>query len=568
MAQEISILLGGTAGQGLQTMGAVISRSLSRLGFHVFALQDYESRIRGGQTFFLLRAADRRVEAHVDPVDIIVALDESTIRSQQPRLKDEGVIIYDADKIKTGYAGENFLPLKLTSISRENGGTAAMANTVALGAVWSMMGLERDEVHGVLDSFFGRKSQEIVEKNCAVFDAGYELGGQKRKDCFVMKAPGEGGRMVISGTEAVGLGALAADVRFYSAYPMTPGTGVMEFIQNHSKEYAVVVEQAEDEISAMNMIVASSFMGVRSMTGTSGGGFSLMVEAMGLAGCVEAPVVIYESQRPGPATGMPTRTEQGDLLFAIFASHGEFPRVVLAPTEPEDAFRITAEAFNIADRLQTPVILFSDHHLSSSYWTIDGLDTDGVTVDRGKLASREELDSGAEFKRYLLTDDGVSPRAWPGQGTALVVSSGDEHDETGHITEDEALRTAMVDKRWRKLDLLKDYPGLRTDIQDGADTVLVGWGSSWGALKEAVRELRGSGRKISLVQLTMLWPFPAEQFVPLVENCKNVIVAELNSIGQLARLIRMETGIAATDTILKYDGRPFSVDDILKHFNR
>lgn len=568
MAQEISILLGGSAGQGLQSMGAVISRSLSRLGFHVFALQDYESRIRGGHTFFLLRAADRRVDAHVDKVDIIVALDENTIKIQQERLNDGGVIIYDADKIKTGYSGDNFFPLKLTSISRENDGSAAMANTVALGAAWSMMDLERDVVHGVLDTFFGRKSEEIVQKNCKVFDAGYELGGKMRRDHFRMTAPGGDARMVISGTEAVGLGALAGGVKFYSGYPMTPATGVMEFVQTHSREYGVVVEQAEDEISALNMTVAASYMGARSMTGTSGGGFCLMVEAMGLAGCVEVPVVIYESQRPGPATGMPTRTEQGDLLFAIFGSHGEFPRVVLAPTSPEDAFTITADALNIADRLQTPVVLFSDHHLSSSYWTIDGLDTDGVTVDRGKMADKEELNSGAEFKRYRLTEDGVSPRAWPGQGTALVVSSGDEHEESGHITEDEAMRISMVDKRERKLDLLKDYTGLRTDIQEGADTVLVGWGSSWGALQEAVLEIREQGGKISLVQFTMLWPFPAHQFVPLVEGCKNIVVAENNSIGQLARLIRMETGIAATDRILKYDGRPFSVNDIVDHLNR
>jgi 2-oxoglutarate ferredoxin oxidoreductase subunit alpha len=423
-------------------------------------------------------------------------------------------------------------------------------------------------VHGVLDTFFSRKSQEIVEKNCKVFDVGYERGKSKRRAGLKLTAPGGEGRMVISGTEAVGLGALAAGVKFYSAYPMTPGTGVMEFIQSHSKEYGVVVEQAEDEISAMNMVVAGSYMGARSMTGTSGGGLCLMVEAMGLAGCVELPVVIYDSQRPGPATGMPTRTEQGDLLFALFASHSEFPRVILAPTCPEDAFTIAADAFNIADRLQTPVILFSDHHLSSSYWTVDKLDTDKVTIDRGKLAGKDELNSGAGYKRYLLTDDGVSPRAWPGQGTALVVSSGDEHEESGHVSEAEDMRIAMMDKRWKKLELVKDYPALKTDLQDGADTVLVGWGSSGGALRETVRELRAQGQKVSLVLFTLLWPFPAGQFVPLVEGYKNVIVAEGNQSGQLARLIRMETGIEATSRINKYDGRPFSVDDILKHFNR
>ena len=229
---------------------------------------------------------------------------------------------------------------------------------------------------------------------------------------------------------------------------------------------------------------------------------------------------------------------------------------------------MTAEAFNIADRLQTAVILFSDHHFSSSFWTIDNLDTDKVTVDRGKLAGKDELNRGAKFKRYLLTDDGVSPRAWPGQGTSLVVSSGDEHDETGHVSEDEGKRTAMMDKRWKKLELMKDYPAIKHDLQDGADTVIVGWGSSWGALKEAVHEMREAGRKISLVQLTMLWPFPSEQFIPLVEGYRNIIVTEGNQSGQLERLIRMETGIVAGESIRKYDGRPFSVDNILEHFNK
>ncbi|MFH1069216.1 MAG: 2-oxoacid:acceptor oxidoreductase subunit alpha [Candidatus Glassbacteria bacterium] len=563
MAKELSILLGGSQGQGLQSMGAVITRSLSRLGLHVFAIQDFESRIRGGHTFYLLRTADRRLDAHVDRVDIIVALDEDTLKLHRERLSAHGVIVFDSDKIKTGYAGDSFLPLALTSICRDHEGSAAMANTVALGAVWAVMGLEGKVVEGVLESFFGRKSREVVEKNVRVFAAGYELGRNRRRPELELTPPGGPARLVLSGTEAVGLGALAADLRFYSAYPMTPATGVMEFIIDHQKEYGVVVEQAEDEISALNMAVAAAFMGARSMVGTSGGGFCLMVEALGLAGCIEAPVVVYEAQRPGPATGMPTRTEQGDLLFSIFASQSEFPRVVLAPIDPESAFRLTAEAFNLADRLQTPVIILGDHHLGSSYWTVDGLPVAEVTVDTGKLAGREELDSGDRYLRYRLTEDGVSPRAWPGQGTALVVSSGDEHDESGHVSEDEAMRTAMVDKRWKKLRLAESDPGLEADLQKGADTVIVGWGSSYGAIREAVLELRSQGRKISHLQLYRLWPFPAESFREQAAGHSRMVAAENNSTGQLARLIRMETGLASDRTILKYDGRPFSVDDIL-----
>ncbi len=355
MAKELTVLLGGAAGQGLQTIGQVISRSLSRLGFHVFALQDYESRIRGGHMFFQLRAADRRVDAHVETVDIVVALDEETLIIHEKELAPHGIIIYDSDKIRKKYEGDKFFPLKLAGISREETGVADMANTVALGAVWSMIGLDMKVVEEVLDSFFGSKSKEIVEKNVKVARIGYELGAGMRRKEFSLQPPGGARRLVISGTEATGLGAIASDVRFYSGYPMTPATGVMEFIMKYSKKYGIVVEQAEDEISALNMAIASSFMGVRSMVGTSGGGFSLMVEALGLAGIVETPVVIYEAQRPGPAPGMPTRTEQGDLFFTIFASQSEFPRVVLAPSTPESAFRLTVEAqnwFNLADDLQ------------------------------------------------------------------------------------------------------------------------------------------------------------------------------------------------------------------------
>ena len=566
MAEELTIMLGGEAGQGLQSMGHVLSRSLSRNGLHVFAVQDYESRIRGGHTFFQVRTAARRLDAHVDTVDILVALTEETIRLHEKDLAAHGVVIYDSDRIKTEYEGDRFLGLKLSTISREKASTAAMANTVAIGTLWSMMGMDLKVVEGVLESIFGRRGAEVVGKNVAVAREGYSLGTGLRKKEFAVKPPGGDGRMFISGTEAVALGAIASDVRFYSSYPMTPATGVMEFISKYSNQYGIAVEQAEDEISAINMAIGSSYMGVRSMVGTSGGGFCLMSEGLGLAACVEAPLVVLNAQRPGPSTGMPTRTEQGDLLFTVFASQGEFPRVVLAPTTPESAFQLTVDAFNLADRLQTPVIILSDHHLASSYWTVDDLPTEGVEVDRGLLASAEELALGADYERYRLTPDGISPRAWPGQGTALVCSTGDEHDETGHITEEPELRTAMVDKRWKKLEKVNDYPGLEADVEAGAETALIGWGSTYGAVRETVDRLRADGEKISLIQLARLWPFPCEELKKHLEGHRRIVVAENNSLGQMARLMRAESGIQATETILKYDGRPFSVNDILKHF--
>jgi 2-oxoglutarate ferredoxin oxidoreductase subunit alpha len=374
-------------------------------------------------------------------------------------------------------------------------------------------------------------------------------------------------KLLLSGNEAVSLGAIAAGCQFYSAYPMSPATRVLQFLAGHASEFGIVVEQAEDEIAAMNMAIGAAFMGARSMVGTSGGGFSLMVEGLGLAGVSEIPLVIFEAQRPGPATGMPTKTEQGDLLFLIFASQGEFPRVVLAPTTAEAAFRLTALAFNLAEQHQTPVLVLSDHHLGSSYWTLDSLSLGEVTVDRGALATPEELTSSEEYFRYRLTPSGLSPRAWPGQGTALVVSTGDEHDESGHISEDTQMRIRQVDKRWKKMEHLNAGPGFGADVQEGADAVLVGWGSTYGAITEAVRVLRAQGKKVSHIHLDRLWPFPGSKLTDLLSKHQTIVSVENNSMGQMARLMRMETGVDATGRILKYDGCSFTPQDIVKRFS-
>lgn len=568
VAKEITIMFGGAAGQGIQSVGKVTAQALSRLGLHVFAIQDYESRIRGGNTFFQLRAAPRPLNSHLETVDIMVALTEETIELQEKHLAPHGLIIYNTDVIKKEHQGDRFLPIAMTATAREQGGSSAMTNTVALGAIWAMMDLDPAVVGGVLDTIFGAKSREIVERNVKVFQAGYEVGKKYRREEYRLTSANGKQRLLVSGTEAVALGALAADCRFYSGYPMTPATGVMEFLSTRQHDYGLVVEQAEDEISALNMVIGAAFMGLRAMTGTSGGGFCLMSEAFGLAGVTETPVVVLEAMRPGPATGMPTRTGQGDLLFVTFASQDEFPRVILAPYDSASAFRLTAEAFNLAERLQLPVVVLADHHVTSSYWTLDDLPLDQVRIERGKLASPEELQSGPEFRRYRLTEDGVSPRSWPGLGSALVGATGDEHDESGHITEEEHLRNAMMDKRMRKLDLVAGDPGVLSDRQEGADTVLVGWGSTYGTLRDAVDQLRQEGRKISLAHIVRVWPFPGDQVRQALEGHRRIVVAENNSLGQMARLIRMETGIAATDRLLKYDGRQFSLDQVLAFFKQ
>ncbi|MCE5271068.1 2-oxoacid:acceptor oxidoreductase subunit alpha [bacterium] len=565
MAKELSILIGGEAGQGIQSIGQVLARSFTRSGWRVFALQDFESRIRGGHAFTRLRVTTGEAQCHAPGIDILVALNAETIGLHRGELNDGARVIYDSGRVKEAETGAAFLGLDLAGICRESSGSSAMANTVATGAAWAMLGLDTPVVEAVLESTFARRGLETVNKNIAVLRAGYALGRPYSQAAPRLDPPdGRAGRLFLSGADAVALGALAAGVSFYSAYPMTPATSVMEYLIRHGRERGVVVEQAEDEIAAINMAIGASFMGARSMTGTSGGGFALMSEALGLAGCTEIPLVVLNAQRPGPATGMPTRTEQADLLFALFASHGEFPRVVLAPDGPESAFRLTAEAFNLADRLQAPVIILTDHHLMDSYWTVEGLPVGEVSLDRGVLAGPEELASGQNYLRYRITPSGVSPRAFPGQGTALVCSTGDEHDQSGHITEEPGLRSAMVDKRWRKLEQLGDRSGLECDLQDGADTVLVGWGSTGGALREAVRMRRAGGAKTSLVLLTCLWPFPEAQFRQAVEGQGRLVSVEGNSLGQLARLVRMETGLRADHQVLRYDGRAFCARDILE----
>ena len=565
MKKDLTIMIGGAAGQGLQVIGQVLSRALARTGLHVFANQEYESRIRGGHSFFQIRASTTRVDAQHDTVDILVALNEETIHLHEGQTAPHGLVMYDSDLIKTEYSGDQYLPLPLSTLSMEIAGSKRMANTVAVGAAWSAMGMDVRVVEGVLETIFGRRGSDIVEKNVQVVRAGTKRGTKVRTEALALEAPGGPARLLLPGNEAVALGAIAAGCKFYSAYPMSPSTGVMEFLTAHGSEFGIVVEQAEDEIAAIHMAIGASFMGTRSMTGTSGGGFALMAEGLGLAGCAEIPLVIFEAQRPGPATGMPTRTGQGDLLFLTFASQDEFPRVVLAPTTPESAFQLTVHAFNLADRHQTPVFVLSDHHLAASYWTVDALATEGVVVDRGELAAAEDLASGADYLRYRFTPSGISPRAWPGQGRALVVSTGDEHDESGHISEEAKNRTQMVDKRWRKLEHLEAGPGLEADIQEDAAIVLLGWGSTYGAIREAAERLRAEGERISWVQLHRLWPFPSEELTGLLRGHEHVVVIENNSMGQMARLMRMETGIQATEQIHKYDGRPFSPQDIVQH---
>ncbi len=566
---NINFMIGGEAGQGVQSAGHVLSKVLARGGYHVFADQDYESRVRGGDSFFRVRASDAEARAISELVDILVALDKESIDLHQKELADQGIIIFDADKAKNIGANSSLLPVPLERLAQESAKNKLMTNTVALGAALGIASYDKQILSNVITEYFG--AVDVGKTNVAAAMAGYDYVKTNFKRDFSHKLIplGDGKRMLLSGNEAIALGALAAGCKFMAAYPMTPTTTIMEYLASKAKDFDIAVVQPEDEIAAVNMVIGASFAGVRSMTATSGGGFCLMVEGLGLAGMTETPIVVVLGQRAGPAIGLPTRTEQGDLEFAIHAAHGEFPRAVLAPASVEDAFWLTIKAFNLAEKYQTPVILITDQYLASSYATVERFDLSKVTIDRGLLLSREELAKLGEYKRHLITESGISPRAIPLEGGALVVTDSDEHNEEGHLIEDAETRTAMMLKRLRKTEgLRKDSGEPRVYGAAQSEITLLGWGSTYGAIKEAVDLALSDGLAINLVHLNEIWPFPAEATARALQGAKKIIAVENNATAQLAHLLRAETGYQVTGKILKFDGRPFSAAHILSQLKQ
>jgi 2-oxoglutarate/2-oxoacid ferredoxin oxidoreductase subunit alpha len=569
---EYSIKIGGEAGQGLQTIGGVLAKLFSRMGYHVFTHQDYMSRIRGGHNFYQLRFADHPVSASRDRVDIIIALDRNTIDIHRPSLAERGQIIYDSEFIKHEYEGEEFLNIPFERIAVEKGGDKIMANATAIGAVLGVFDLRLDTFNQIIEETLGKKGEEIVQGNMDTARAGLEHARRhcRRLEDFPVSEPKEKALMLIDGTSAIGLGALLSGVKFYAAYPMTPSTGVMTYLAGKAMKHGIVVEQAEDEIAAINMVLGASYAGVRAMTGSAGGGFALMQEGLSLAGMTETPIVIAEMQRPAPATGLPTRTEQADLLFIIFAGHGEFPRVVLTPGTPEQAFYLTNKAFELAEKYQIPVFVQGDQYLGDSEWTCTGLDTGRLVYNDYRLRG-ERLRELSSYKRYAYTEDGVSPLAVPGESQHLVVVDSDEHDEEGHIIEDGATRKKMVEKR-----LLKKWPLIRREIAppvlygaDAPEVVLTGFGSTYGVIKEVVDKLAASHR-IAMLHFSEIYPLPLTDgfdYLSLLREARVSLCIENNATGQLAKLLRMETGFAFSGRINQYDGRPFTLETLLGEVN-
>ncbi len=575
----ITIKAGGEAGQGVESSSAGFAKFLMRSGFHVFLLLDYHSRIRGGHNFAQIRVSETPLWSHSEPVHILLALDEESIPRHLGEVVPGGAIIYDesrqVDREAIEGRGVHAIPAPIFRIARELGGSEVMANTAAFAIAAGLLELPMEPMEGIIRENFGKKGPAVVETNLKVSKAayGWARANRPQRASFRLTPRKMPDRLLMNGNEAFALGALLGGCKFVAGYPMTPGSPVLEWMAAHAARYGVVAIQVEDEIAALNAVVGAAYAGVRAMTTTSGGGFSLMVEALGLAGMTETPVVIYEAQRPGPSTGMATRTEQGDLLFVLHASQGEFPRIVLAPGTIEQAFEAGWRAFNLAERYQCPVIVLSDHFLATSMRDVlrEDLGMERVTIDRGKLLTGAELDTLPEraYKRFAFTEDGISPRAIPGHPKTVYPVMSDEHDEAGHITEDPVNRRRMMEKRMRKLaSALREMRPPALYGPEDAEITLVGWGSSYGPLRETVDRLNAEGVKANMVHIVDIWPFPAEAVSGLLSRARRLVAVENNYSGQMAELIRMKTGIEIKERILKYDGRPLSPEFIIRALER
>ena len=553
---NLNIVIGGEAGQGLKTLSNILSKTFFKMGFKIYSSKDYMSRVRGGHNFMSIRVGTEELTGPTTDEDILLALNEETIERHQDNVTDDGVIVYDGETD----VDADVVTVDAGDIAKEIG-NSKVANTVFVGALLKLLDLDLDVTKKVLKDYFADKGEEIAKVNAEALEQGYEAVNNQFSLPEVEKEEEE---MLISGNQAVGLGAVMAGVKFYSAYPMTPSTGIMNYIASKENELGIVVEQAEDEIAAINMAIGASYSGVRAMTGTSGGGFSLMNEGLGLAGITETPLVIAEVQRPGPATGLPTRTGQGDLSFVINASQGEFPLMVMAPRTAEDAFYQTMRAFNLAENYQIPVIILSDTFLADSKKNISELDIEQVEIESGFM-SDEEAAEVEDYKRYELTEDGISPLAYPGQlEDDVVLVDSDEHDEYGHIIEDAETRNKMVEKRDAKLQKLASEEITEPEYcgPEEADYVLVSWGSTYGPALEAQELLQEDGAEVGLLSFNDLWPLPTQKIEELAEDDTELIVVENNYTAQFAKLLRAETGINAEHNILKYDGRPFTGAEI------
>jgi len=566
MSKIFSIRIGGMAGDGISSLGEMISKVAIRSSLYVYTYNSYQSVIRGGHVWYQIRVSDAPLKSYGDSIDLLVCMDKDTYTYHAPYLTDNGKIIIDPSKIGE-IANNKIISLPMLEIARKFSDKAILQNIVAFGFISAMIGSSWEVIENVIKENFGNKGDKVVSENLNASKAGFdELQHYNLAPIFSDLKPNK--IYIMSGNEAIALGALSANCKFLSQYPMTPATSILHWLAEHSEEAGIMVKQTEDELSAINMAIGASYAGARAMVGTSGGGFSLMVEALGLASMIEVPLVIVDSQRTGPSTGLPTKTEQGDLNMLVGASQGDSPRIVLAPGSVEEAFYLTQEAFNLADKYQMPVIIAADLSLSERYESINKLNLQ-ANIDRGLIAQENSPD----YKRYEYTETGISHRAFPGMKGDEYVASSDEHDEYGKLVSDVLAgipygiekRVSSMEKRMKKLEHFRGTINYNV-FKEGHQTrnLIISWGSTLGVIREAIEEISKEGLYFDHLHLNVVWPINGEKLKEIFGHYENILIIEMNYSSQLGRIITSETGYVFKYKMLKYDGEPLYTKEVVR----
>ena len=565
---DFSMAIGGEAGQGIATPGDVLARIFVRRGLHLNTYNAYQSIIRGGHIFLTIRVCDAPIATHGDKLDLLFCLNQDTMDRHQRLMGPGSRVVFNTDTVKPGDGNDapDLCPIPVSQLTRSR--NRLIQNTVGVGAVMALLGLDFQVLEDSLTLRFQRQGQAAVDENVSVARAGYDYA-MDNFQAFPGAVPtGPKPLAVWAGNEAIAMGGAAAGVKFYAAYPMSPATGVLHWMAANARSLGIMVRQAEDEISVANMVIGAAHAGCRAMCATSGGGFALMTEAIGSASIMEIPAVFVNVQRAGPSTGVPTKTEQGDLWQALGASQGDFERFIVAPLNALDAFNTVPEVFNLVDKFQCPGIIISDLLISEGRFSVDADDIDmHPVIDRGELVLDPAAGDG--YLRYKDTESGVSPRTIPGVEGRIHVVATDEHDEDGTLLSDEFTnphkRRMMVEKRARKFgNALDGIDPPRLEGPEDAQVTLVGWGSTYGVINEAVAQLADQGVRVNHLPIKWIVPFHADVVTEILSNCRRTIIVENNYSGQFFRYLRSETGFTVDGSIRKYDGEPFAPHHIVE----
>ena len=560
---DFTVRIGGQAGDGSLATGELLSRYLRRDGYYVATDKDFPSRIRGGHTSYAIRGSEKKIYSIHDKIDALLAFDDDSLKLHLEELDSGGALIYDSSKTRITLDRNDIkiIGLPFTLKAKTELGIEIIKNTMALGILTKLFNLDPGLMKETINDTYKKRGEKILNDNLKAYEIGLELSKEETglQNYSINRLKRDDNKLLMMGNEAIALGAMAAGCRFISAYPITPASDVLEFLSKYLPGEGGVAIQAESEISAVNMAIGASYAGIRSMVATSGPGFDLKTEAIGLASMIEQPLVVLDAMRAGPSTGMPTKTEQSDLNHAVYGGHGDKPKVVLIPGNVEESFYMTFEAFNIADEFQGPVIILTDELISWNKQVVDKFRLDSLKLSRGKLILK--IDSkDREFRRYEITDDGISGRTIPGVLNGLHLETGDEHDEFGHITEKIDIRNKMMEKRYRKIEKIKGmlFP---SEILGEGENVIVGVGSTMGPVIEAMEMLKKDGIEMKFIRIRTLLPF-LEDSIGQIDSARNVFVVENNISGQLENILKIYTKRKDFIPIRKYDGRSFRPGNI------